>query len=596
MVFGILQVSTLLLSTTPSCRQDSKGSGLYFSPPTAGTVRADNNNVTPNITKQHPCSYSLEALCQSLGASMGEQNLIQLSRIGGGGGGGSAAQVEDAVAPTDAAEETLPDAADSFYRGVTLTSAVQAEDIILSVPLDACLCDDTVPEWFASAINKGSGDEQEGKIDYDGDDNPCTDPNQWATRLAASLLDAHIKHVEGSAAAATNDKGSNPSLISGQAVWLEMLPDPKELRASLPVHWSEETVSRTRCCALELACDSAYFSRAEAVNKLLDGLQHLLNSSDDDDDDTSDKPGVAHTLRRLLQNSSGADVSGSDGTTTITDAPSSSQPQSPLYTEDLELVCHNMLDIVQTRTCRVKHDDGFGLPLRILAPIFDFINHGAGASANADFHLTENDALVVTARRGLQSGEEVLIDYGASARPGWRCLASYGFLPETSTTTALLQGADEAGDEEVGVEVEEDTAEIFMYGVRYEVTSTTIPVDMVEAATIAMHDEYRQENPHIADAFTISKFSTSLALFRVAQRLSDAAYDLVLHNDDEDEGSNGQEDYNDDDEADTTMGRFVAESLAASLRWSHHRVLLDCAKGLRAYASMQLEPAEEEAQ
>ena len=36
----------------------------------------------------------------------------------------------------------------------------------------------------------------------------------------------------------------------------------------------------------------------------------------------------------------------------------------------------------------------------------------------------------VRATCDIAEGEEVLIDYGDSARTAWRCLTSYGFVPE----------------------------------------------------------------------------------------------------------------------------------------------------------------------
>jgi hypothetical protein len=75
---------------------------------------------------------------------------------------------------------------------------------------------------------------------------------------------------------------------------------------------------------------------------------------------------------------------------------------------DLERKCHNALDIVQTRACRVERkcsEDGaqLGPPLRILAPIFDFINHAS--SRTTGMHEAK---LVVRALGDIGEGEEVL--------------------------------------------------------------------------------------------------------------------------------------------------------------------------------------------
>lgn len=128
---------------------------------------------------------------------------------------------------------------------------------------------------------------------------------------------------------------------------------------------------------------------------------------------------------------------------------------------------------VQTRSCRVerKCEDGvqWGPPLRVLAPVFDFINHGssrdadAAGGANARFGVedggmcdTHGARLVVRALRDVAAGEEVLIDYGDSARPAWRCLTSYGFVPEYDVDSEA---------EEVG-QNPENVAELWMNGMR----------------------------------------------------------------------------------------------------------------------------------
>merc|ERR1719329_2138110 len=90
------------------------------------------------------------------------------------------------------------------------------------------------------------------------------------------------------------------------------------------------------------------------------------------------------------------------------------------------------LDLVQTRSCRVKRHDGFGPTLRLLAPIFDFINHG-GTLSNAKFEL-EDDSL----------------------------------------DQAFCISTDYAKFEE-----DYSSAEIFMHGKRYEINSSVIPTDLV---------------------------------------------------------------------------------------------------------------------
>merc|ERR1719232_452662 len=139
--------------------------------------------------------------------------------------------------------------------------------------------------------------------------------------------------------------------------------------------------------------------------------------------------------------------------------------------EQLARQCHRALDLVQTRSCRVERLDGMSPPIRVLAPIFDFINHGGKSKSNAYFELKSIENVphfVVRATTNIPSKEEILIDYGDSTRPAWKCLSSYGFVPQQE---------------------EDSIAEVFMDGVRYEVGPYTIPVDMVESAIAAMEAE-----------------------------------------------------------------------------------------------------------
>lgn len=172
---------------------------------------------------------------------------------------------------------------------------------------------------------------------------------------------------------------------------------------------------------------------------------------------------------------------------------------------------------VQTRACRVerKCEDGinWGPPLRILAPIFDFINHASSrtstrqsgnlssngdgdttAVANAAFGI-ENEhmcdmheaKLVVRALRDMAESEEVLIDYGDSARPAWRCLTSYGFVPEYDVDSSP---GDDENEENI-----ENVAELWMNGLRFEVDPHSVPFDLVEvAAAQALLDKTDEDN------------------------------------------------------------------------------------------------------
>lgn len=235
---------------------------------------------------------------------------------------------------------------------------------------------------------------------------------------------------------------------------------------------------------------------------------------------------------------------------------------------------------VQTRACRVERtcEDGvqWGPPLRILAPIFDFINHGSSrsngkGSANAAFGIEgekmcdlHEAKLVVRASRDLLEGEEVLIDYGDSARPAWRCLTSYGFVPQYCMS-------DNEDDDHI-----ENVAELWMNGLRFEVDPHSIPYDLVEVAaaqTLLDHgfdeEEVKEEEEKAGNGVLSPKVANT-----IAKRATDAAFHLLL----EHELGNSEEDWESPD-------LVHAGSLAASLRWSQHRVLLAFADNLRRFSS-----------
>lgn len=121
-----------------------------------------------------------------------------------------------------------------------------------------------------------------------------------------------------------------------------------------------------------------------------------------------------------------------------------------LQTHSSEPECQYALDIVLTRCCRVEPG------IRLLAPIFDMLNHG-GDRSNAEFFRKE-DNLVVTTTKTVQAGFEVLIDYGESARPAWKCLLNYGFVPS-----------------------DDDRIELLFDGVQYSLGANSIPYELVES-------------------------------------------------------------------------------------------------------------------
>jgi len=404
-------------------------------------------------------------------------------------------------------------------RGIFTNFKILAGDIVLRVPLRSCLLDDKPPNWYVKSLVERE----------DGKKFAYQNPSEWATRLAASVVDLQmeqrLKRED------QHDKTSR-NLDTGKDLWLSLLPNLDYLRASLPVHWSEQVLQSARCTALELAVDSSYFARAEAVADLMIALERH------------------HAQAKGIPK------------------------------EELTQLCHDALDVVQTRSCRadrVVMGDVF--PLRILAPIFDLINHGSSSgrgegSANARFGVEDHEDdkgvshpyLCVRATRDIDDNEEVLFNYGPSAKPSWKCLLNYGFVPRHIQS-------EHCGDDGDCV------AEVFLDGNRYEVGPANIPFELVEAASppeLLRHGE----------DITL----TSAIALKLAKRISTVSYYLLV--DDkrrlQNNENNGYEDFLClDDELDfiESTEDLLSWQLAASLRWSQHRILCDCAKGLQAWAN-----------
>ena len=403
-------------------------------------------------------------------------------------------------------------------RGIFLNRGVDNDDVILRIPINSCVRDDTPPHWYDQGHDDG----------IDEKSHPYN-PSKWAIHLAASLIDLDLCATEGS---------DNKDILYAKKQWLEMMPDPEYLRASIPIHWNEEILSSAKCTALEIANDATYFARADAVAD----LQGALESSE---------------ANELIK---GIDF-------------------------DVASLCNNALDLVQTRCCRVERIDGIQVhpPLRIVAPIFDFINHGSSqyvgeGSSNAYFGLegeSDDRALVVRARRSIKANQQILIDYGDSARPSWRSLASYGFIPAYSIL---------GPDEEPSVGANECVAEVFYNGVRYEVSSHSVPKELVEAAC-ASYLEEEEETRTLAMADDIDEGSRNMfppeVALRLAKIMSDASFDLSINDSDSNESNNME---NEDDKFDPDS---IANNLVVSLRWTQNQVLLTCALGLRDYAARE---------
>ena len=417
----------------------------------------------------------------------------------------------------------LDESSKDGIRGLFLNRNVKAGDVIMSIPLEKCLRDDQPPKWISmqsTAISELNNDDDSEHSDDQG--NPYGSSSDWAVRLGASLMDHQLKDFE---------KDLHTKL------WFSFMPDPDWLRASLPIHWDEAMVQNARCTALELAVDTTYFTHATAVQDLLMGLQNTPEASK-----------MSHSSRQRF--------------------------------------VENALDVVQTRACRVEltKPNGSIQSLRLLAPIFDFLNHAVPASAS--FGLEDGNRLVVRALRDQERDQEVTIDYGESARPAWKCLTSYGFVP-----TYIAPDAGDSGGVDDGV-----IAEVYMDGVRYEVGPGFIPEDMVSAAldsSLLMNDPSR-----IGGEFDLPKVEYNVELtpeiaIRLARRISDVAYQLLLdpppaecdtsriNNFDDDESDNNDNDVSHEPET------LFSNRLAATLRWNQHRVLLECSLRLHDWAVQQ---------
>ncbi|KAL3823559.1 hypothetical protein ACHAXA_002900 [Cyclostephanos tholiformis] len=492
-------------------------------------------------------------------------------------------------------------------RGLRVRREVRDGDVVLSIPLSSCLRDDNPPSWYRGVTSDADDDDE--NDGNDGDDE-SDDAMAWSTRLAALVLDV----IDPPYREASNDLEGGGGGLGGEEysrweAWRASLPDASDLRASLPVHWDERAACSARCTSLEIAIDESYFARANAISRLV---------------------GVRGGRRDR-----GRRTPGSSTPPRMADGVDLNVGSKEIESDTMEFrrKCHDALDIVQTRACRVdrKCEDGvqWGPPLRVIAPVFDYINHGSSSSsgmttivdgrrrrpprirggANARFGVEDmrlfdlrEARLVVRATRDIMMGEEVLIDYGDSTRPQWRCLASYGFVPSEEVEGVWSDGDDDDDsnanivnasvydrkDSEVAVAEDDDVAELWMNGRRFEVDSLSVPFELVEvAAAQALLDddapisefdlEDGDEEDEGIEGGLIGENAGSLApsvARAIAKRATETAFNLII----EPEIASLEEDLE-------TPGFVCAMSLAASLRWSQHRVLLTFAENLKEFYS-----------
>jgi hypothetical protein len=141
-----------------------------------------------------------------------------------------------------------------------------------------------------------------------------------------------------------------------------------------------------------------------------------------------------------------------------------------------------------------------------------------------------------------------------------QCLLNYGFGPHFSRIPM-------PGDPPAGEKNDAKLAEIYLDEKPYHVGPSSIPSEMVETEeafpthSLSGLGDARNEDKEIEPTADIA--------LRLARRMSDGAYHLLF----EPKQESG------------TLYQVISNKLAASLRWSHHRVL--SASGFRQF------PAEE---
>ena len=426
----------------------------------------------------------------------------------------------------------------------------------MSIPLTSCLRDDNPPSWYYGTANDDA-DRFDDIIEEEEEEDSST---AWFTRLGAQVLDILIDPP------ATT---TSPSSCCWE-MWHNSLPNSNILRSTLPVHWSSTAIAYTQCTDIDVMVDTQYFVREAAISRLIKKRYNPAATAEEEEDDDD---GVIKQQQLLTRK------------------------------------CHDALDIVQTRSCRVERklfgggDDGvdddnvpprvWGPPIRIIAPVFDFINHGgSGSGSNARFGVEDNingnnnnknilldDSsrwLVVRATRTINKGDEILIDYGDSARPQWKCLTSYGFVPSSTVNYKEEEGNDNTDNE----------AELWMHGRRFMVTALSVPYELVEVATaqavlddeVNVLDDNNNNNDDDDDDDEVS-LAPSI-LLAIAKRAKETAYNSILESTTEITYDKQEKEVRD------TPDFILAMSLASELRWSQHNVLFAFANNLISYLNL----------
>jgi len=291
--------------------------------------------------------------------------------------------------------------------------------------------------------------------------------------------------------------------------WFQLFPT--DLREILPIHWDTDTeyFNDNLDTRLEMAVDSAYFARTGVLSDLVTSL----------------------TKASLIG-------------TAVTE-------------RDVE----HCLDLVQTRSCRVEcsSGDSGAPPLRVLAPIFDMINHSI--NPNAEF-IRDGDTMEVRALRDISADDEVFISYGSSTQPAWKCLFSYGFVPDDD--------ADEV--------YETDAAELKLVDkdgtvLRFEVSPVDIPLELIryEATGSAWNKDQTTEQCLANPVEEEMGLLTVDVGNRILERIMVAADEL--------KGSISEPLIQ--EEGGVNVAASV--SLLADLRESNRRTLLACASGLQEF-------------